>query len=187
MHDMHRLAIFVRRFIHVGQRFSHLGRDIGPHLQRKALRDLDSATSQLGQRLATDVLHGDEVGFFFAGDVIDVDDVGMVQHGGDARFAQKHVHHRLMLRPTRLQDLEHQFLAECPVSLVSGKEDLRHSTCGQMLDQGVGTEPGAFEFLRACHAICRMRTNYHSTPRLWDNCPASEYVPSNHPSPRTQR
>ena len=87
----------------------------------------------------------------------------MIQHGGDARLAQKHVHHRLMFRPTRLQDLEHQFLVERAHCLVRGKEDLRHPTCGQMLDQGVGTEPGAFEFFRACHAICRMRTNYHTS------------------------
>ena len=155
MHDVHRLSTLVQRLVHVGQRPCHLGHDMRPNVQIEELRNLDGTTSELRQGLAADVLHGDEVRSLFAGGVIYVDDVGMVQHGGDARLAQKHVHHGLMFRPTWLQDLEYQFLAECARGLVRGKEDLRHSARRQMLVQGIATELGTFEVLRACHADCR--------------------------------
>ena len=73
--------------------------------QRELATDRDGCPplDHLAQRLAIDVLHGDERLPLVLADVVDGDDVGMLKASGRARFAQKARAHLIVVDPEELE------------------------------------------------------------------------------------
>ena len=91
MDDAERLAVGAALLVRVVQPAAAPTHDRDDVLERHRASALaDAATSSCAQVLAVDVLHREEVLAALLADVVDLDDVGVVQRGGEARLVEEH-------------------------------------------------------------------------------------------------
>jgi DNA/RNA-binding domain of Phe-tRNA-synthetase-like protein len=72
------------------------------------------------QRLALEVLHRDEVAAVRVSEVVDIDDVRMLDHRGDARLGEEHVDERLLGGQVLVDELDHHELLETGRTTLDG-------------------------------------------------------------------
>ena len=135
----------------------------------KNAADLDAALDDVGQRLAVDVFHGDELVALFFGDIVDVHDARVIELRRQARLVEEHRHDARMLRVTRLQHLDDQVLLEAADGLLARDVELGHSSGREMTDDRVAADLAADDVLSVCPALhptrilaqtCQLRLTY---------------------------
>ena len=101
----------------------HIGGDVGGPVRMDAALVLD----RLGQAVALDVLHDDEVGATLLAPVVDRDDVGVREIGSGLRLPAEALHEGGIGGELGKQDLD----GDRPVEQgIAGEEDIGHSSTG---------------------------------------------------------
>ena len=137
MDDAEGRAVEVAELVGVVQALEHLGRDVRDEGLAQSLSPRDQPREQRLERLALEVLHGDEVPVRLA-DLVGVDDVGVVQAGCEAGLVEEHLDVRVVVRdPQALDDGE---LVEPHRSPGHREEDLGHAAAADPRERNVPAE-----------------------------------------------
>ena len=134
MHD----ALLVR----VVQRLARGDEDGGDLGGRQRRAELVGAAPQRREILAVDVLHRQVIGVTVAAEVVDVNDVRMVERGGDLRLVEEHVDEVGLLGEVRQDALDRDALGEPFGAWSAGEKDLGHPADGESLKELVSTYCG---------------------------------------------
>ncbi len=85
--------------------------------------------------------------------VVDLNDVGMLERGGNARLVKKHIEELFALGKLRQDPLDHHLLLKTANAAYLCQVNFGHSTDGELLLKLIPSEEGLVDF-RAGHARC---------------------------------
>jgi hypothetical protein len=135
MHDAERRVVVIGELVRVVQAGERLGQHLDLHAERKQLAGAARAPDAL-EGLALEVFHRDVVAALVLADVVGLDDVGVVEPRGQARFLEEHPTEVLVLGEVAAQQLDRDELLESAEPALRQRQvDLGHSSMPDLGDE----------------------------------------------------
>ena len=138
------------KIVRVGEPATDLAADVGDQLRPRRAERLPDRAHRLGQVVAADVLHRDEVLALDRAQLEDVDDVGMVEARGQLRLLDEHLDERRVIGEVGENPFDDEHAFEAGRALDASLVHLRHTASSDALEQRVLAELNRLREL-CCH------------------------------------